>query len=75
VQSNRAAIGARIRVVVQSASGEHSYYKTVGTAAVSAHPASQKWGLARRNPLRALKFSGRAPERLSSNRPANGSLL
>lgn len=30
VQSNRVAIGARIRVVVQSASGEHSYHKTVG---------------------------------------------
>ena len=31
VQSNRAAIGARIRVTVQSLSGERNYYKTVGT--------------------------------------------
>src|SRR5258706_148453 len=46
VQSNRAAIGARIRVVVQSASGEHSYYKTVGTGgSFGASPLRQEMGL------------------------------
>jgi hypothetical protein len=46
VQSNRVAIGARIRVVVQSASGEHSYYKTVGTGgSFGASPLRQEMGL------------------------------
>jgi len=46
VQSNRAAIGARIRVVVQSTSGEHSYYKTVGPGgSFGASPLRQEMGL------------------------------
>jgi hypothetical protein len=46
VQSNRAAIGARIRVVVTSAAGEHSYYKTVGTGgSFGASPLRQEIGL------------------------------
>jgi hypothetical protein len=46
VQSNRAAIGARIRVVVESASGERSYYKTVGTGgSFGASPLRQEMGL------------------------------
>jgi hypothetical protein len=46
VQSNRAAIGSRIRVVVQSATGEHSYYKTVGTGgSFGASPLRQEIGL------------------------------
>jgi hypothetical protein len=46
VQSNRAAIGARIRVVVDSDSGEHSYYKTVGTGgSFGASPLRQEIGL------------------------------
>jgi hypothetical protein len=46
IESNRAAIGARIRVVVQSASGEHGYYKTVGTGgSFGASPLRQEIGL------------------------------
>jgi hypothetical protein len=46
VQSNRAAIGARIRAVVTSATGEHSYYKTVGTGgSFGASPLRQEMGL------------------------------
>jgi hypothetical protein len=46
VQSNRAAIGARIRVVVESASGEHNFYKTVGTGgSFGASPLRQEMGL------------------------------
>jgi len=46
VQSNRAAIGARIRAVVASATGEHSYYKTVGTGgSFGASPLRQEMGL------------------------------
>jgi hypothetical protein len=46
VESNRAAVGARIRVIVTSASGEHSYYKTVGTGgSFGASPLRQEIGL------------------------------
>jgi hypothetical protein len=46
VESNHAAIGARVRVVVQSASGEHSYYKSVGTGgSFGASPLRQEIGL------------------------------
>jgi hypothetical protein len=46
VASNRAAIGSRIRVVVDSATGEHSYYKTVGTGgSFGASPLRQEIGL------------------------------
>ena len=46
VQSNRGAIGARIRVAVNSATGEHSYYKTVGTGgSFGASPLRQEIGL------------------------------
>jgi len=46
VQSNRGAIGARIRVVVNSATGEHSYYKTVSTGgSFGASPLRQEIGL------------------------------
>jgi hypothetical protein len=46
VQSNRGAIGARIAVRVQSASGEHIYYKTVGTGgSFGASPLRQEIGL------------------------------
>ena len=46
VKSNRAAIGARIRVVVNSVTGEHSYYKTVGTGgSFGASPLRQEMGL------------------------------
>ena len=46
VQSNRGAIGARICVVVQSTTGEHKYYKTVGTGgSFGASPLRQEMGL------------------------------
>ena len=46
VQSNRAAIGARICAVVLSATGEHKYYKTVGTGgSFGASPLRQEIGL------------------------------
>jgi len=46
VESNRAAIGARIRVVVTSTTGEHSYYKTVGSGgSFGASPLRQEMGL------------------------------
>ena len=46
VASNRAAIGARIRVVVNNSSGEQSIYKTVGTGgSFGASPLRQEIGL------------------------------
>ncbi len=46
VRSNRDAIGARICVVVKSATGEHHYYKTVGTGgSFGASPLRQEIGL------------------------------
>jgi hypothetical protein len=46
VQSNRAAIGARIRVVIRNSSGERSVYKTVGTGgSFGASPLRQEIGL------------------------------
>src|SRR6266700_357150 len=46
VQSNRAAIGARIRIVAKCASGEKSYYKTVSTGgSFGASPLRQEMGL------------------------------
>jgi hypothetical protein len=46
VQSNRAAIGARIRVVFKTADGEHSSFKTVGTGgSFGASPLRQEIGL------------------------------
>ena len=46
VQSNRAAFGARIRVVVDSVTGQHSIYKTVCTGgSFGASPLRQEIGL------------------------------
>jgi hypothetical protein len=46
VASNRAAIGARIRVIVNNSSGEQSFYKTVGTGgSFGASPLRQEIGL------------------------------
>jgi hypothetical protein len=46
VRSNRAAIGARIRVVVKNAAGEQSFYRTVGTGgSFGASPLRQEIGL------------------------------
>jgi hypothetical protein len=47
VRSNRAAIGARIKLVVQTPSGERSIYKTVNTGgSFGANPLRQDIGLA-----------------------------
>jgi len=46
IQSNRAAIGVRIRVVAKCASGEQSYYKTVSTGgSFGASPLRQEMGI------------------------------
>jgi hypothetical protein len=46
VKSNRAAIGARIKLVVKTGQGERSIYKTVGTgASFGASPLRQEIGL------------------------------
>jgi hypothetical protein len=46
VRSNRAAVGARIRVLVNTANGESAYYKTVGTGgSFGASPLRQEVGL------------------------------
>lgn len=46
VRSNRAALGARIRVVVREPDGEHSYFKTVGSGgSFGASPLRQEIGL------------------------------
>jgi len=46
VQSNRAAIGARIKVVLQTASGERLIHRTVGTgSSFGANPLRQEIGL------------------------------
>jgi hypothetical protein len=46
VQSNRAAIGARIRVVANTATGQQDFYKTVGTGgSFGASPLRQEIGL------------------------------
>jgi len=57
VQSNRAAVGARIRVVVASASGEHGYYKTVGTGGTfGASPLRQEIGLGQANAITRVEI-------------------
>jgi hypothetical protein len=46
VRSNRAALGTRIRVVVQSSTSEHSFYRTVSTGgSFGANPLRQEIGL------------------------------
>jgi hypothetical protein len=57
VQSNRAALGARIRVVVQTASGEQSFYKTVGTGgSFGASPLRQEIGLGQARAIRRVEI-------------------
>ncbi|HEV2390944.1 MAG TPA: CRTAC1 family protein [Verrucomicrobiae bacterium] len=57
VQSNRAAIGARIRVVVNSATGEHNYYKTVGTGgSFGASPLRQEIGLGQAQSINRIEI-------------------
>ncbi|HTL58641.1 MAG TPA: CRTAC1 family protein [Candidatus Limnocylindrales bacterium] len=57
VQSNRAAIGARIHVTVQNEDGEHSYYKTVGTGgSFGASPLRQEIGLGKAKEIRRVEI-------------------
>jgi hypothetical protein len=57
VQSNRAAIGARIAVKIQSASGEHIYYKTVGTGgSFGASPLRQEIGLGQAQSITSVEI-------------------
>jgi len=57
IHSNRAAIGARIRVIVDTAQGERSIYKTVGTgASFGASPLRQEIGLGMAKNIRAVEI-------------------
>jgi len=57
VRSNRAAIGARIRVIVETPEGERSIYKTVGTgASFGASPLRQEIGLGLAKSIRAVEI-------------------
>jgi hypothetical protein len=57
VQSNRAAIGARIRVVFKTAEGEHSSFKTVGTGgSFGANPLRQEIGLGKAQSIERVEI-------------------
>lgn len=57
VQSNRAAIGARIRVMVDTAEGERSVYKTVSTgASFGSSPLRQEIGLGQARAIRRIEI-------------------
>jgi hypothetical protein len=56
VTSNRAAVGARIRVIVDTGQGERSIYKTVGTgASFGGSPLRQEIGLGQAKSIRAVE--------------------
>jgi len=56
-QSNRAAIGARIRVITQTANGERSIYKTVSTGgSFGASPLRQEIGVGQAQAIRAVEI-------------------
>ncbi|MBI3414863.1 MAG: VCBS repeat-containing protein [Verrucomicrobia bacterium] len=57
VRSNRAALGARIRVIVATAEGERSIYKTVSSgASFGASPLRQEIGLGQANAIRSVEI-------------------
>jgi ASPIC and UnbV/FG-GAP-like repeat len=57
VRSNRAAIGARIRVIVATADGERSIYKTVGSGgSFGASPLRQEIGLGQATAIRRIEI-------------------
>ena len=57
IRSNRAAMGARIRVIVESAQGERSIYKTVSTGgSFGASPLRQEIGLGEAKAIRAVEI-------------------
>lgn len=67
VTSNRAAIGARIRIIVQTAEGERSIYKTVGTgASFGASPLRQEIGLGNATAIRKVEILWPATGRTQS---------
>ena len=57
VKTNRAAIGARIKVVVQNDGGERAIYRTVGTgASFGAGPMRQEIGLGRARIIKRVEI-------------------
>jgi len=57
VQSNRAAFGARIKVIVETEKGDRSIYKTVGTGgSFGASPLRQEIGLGQAKSIRAVEI-------------------
>jgi hypothetical protein len=57
VHSNRAAIGARIRVIVETAQGDRSIYKTVGSGgSFGASPLRQEIGLGQAKQVQAVEI-------------------
>jgi hypothetical protein len=57
VASNRVALGARIKVVVQTATGERSIYKTVSTGgSFGANPLRQEIGLGQASEIRRVEI-------------------
>jgi hypothetical protein len=57
IRSNRAAMGARIRVTVQTAQGERSIYKTVSTGgSFGASPLRQEIGLGQAKAIRSVEI-------------------
>lgn len=57
VRSNRPAVGARIRVIVATANGVRSIYKTVGSGgSFGASPLRQEIGLGRATAIRAVEI-------------------
>jgi hypothetical protein len=58
VQSNRSAIGARIKVVVETENGERAIYKTVGSGgSFGCSPLRQEFGLGQAKSIRQLEIS------------------
>ena len=57
VSSNRAALGARLRVIVDTGQGERSIYKTVGTGgSFGASPLRQEIGLGQAKSIRVVEI-------------------
>ena len=56
VKSNRAAVGARIKVLVKTAAGERAIYKTVGSgASFGASPLRQEIGLGKAESIQQVE--------------------
>jgi len=60
VKANRSAIGARIKVVVQTDQGERAIYKSVNTVvAFGASPLRQEIGLGQAKAIQSVESAGR----------------